>query len=116
MKDMAIKGEEGEQNFIWADDETSLLLRVVMDFKAQKSSQGLDWETVKNRHEDKTQRFIANYPKNEDSGLSCEAFPNKNNASVFTKERILSKIKHIKISFRNAVDNGRISCCGIYIQ
>ena len=54
MKDMAVKGEEGEKNFIWVDGEASLLLRVVMDFQAQKSSQRLDSEKVKNRPEDKT--------------------------------------------------------------
>ena len=109
---MAVKGKEGEKNFIWTDDETSLLLRVVMDFKAQKSSQGLDWETIKNRYEDITERFITNYPKNEDSGLLCEAFPNKGNTGIFTKERILRKIKRIKSSYRKAVDNGRKSGCG----
>ena len=112
MINMAVKGKEGERNFIWTDDETSLLLQVVMDFKAQKSSQGLDWEAVKSRYEDITERFIANYPKNEDSGLPCEAFPNKNNTGVFTKERILRKIKRIKNSYRKAVDNGRKSGCG----
>ena len=50
---------KSSKTFSWTDEETSLLLQVVIDYKASKTATGLDWETVKNRYEDITERFQA---------------------------------------------------------
>ena len=54
---------KSSKTFSWTDEETSLLLQVVIDYKASKTATGLDWETVKNRYEDITERFQAQYPR-----------------------------------------------------
>ena len=38
--------EEGDKAFNWTDDEWSLLLKVIIDYKAYQASNGKDWETV----------------------------------------------------------------------
>ena len=44
--------EEGDKAFSWTDDELSLLLKVILDYKAYRASNGKDWETVKRKYED----------------------------------------------------------------
>ena len=39
--------EEGEKAFSWTDDKLSVLLKVIIDYKAYQASNGKDWETVK---------------------------------------------------------------------
>ena len=93
-----------EKNFTWTEEETALLIKVVIDYKAAKSSLALDCETIRNRYEELVERLEENYP----SDLT-EGFPNVGNTKVFTKERLLRKLKRIKLSFRKAVDSGRRS-------
>ena len=104
----AKKGRSTEQhtsNFTWTDDELSLLLHVIMDYKTEKSSLGVDWDTVKAKYDNILDKFIENYPK-----VKNEAYPNSDTlTSVFTKERIIAKIKRIKLCFRKAIDSGRRS-------
>ena len=95
-------------NFVWTDEETALLVKIIIDYKAAKSNLGLDWETVRMRYEEITERFRDSYPKKE-SGASHEEFPKFEDTSVITKDRVASKIKRIKTSFRKAVDSGRRS-------
>ena len=42
--------ESPEINLIWADDEVQLLLESVRNFKTQKSGEGIDWESVKEKY------------------------------------------------------------------
>ena len=102
------RSQEGDKvvdkNFIWTEEETALLMKVVLDYKAAKFSLGLDWETIRNRYEELVERLKENYP----SDLT-EGYPNVGKTDVFTKERLLRKLKRIKLSFRKAVDSGRRS-------
>ena len=40
-----------DTNFTWTDEETTLLIQVVIDYKAAKMAKGLDWETVKTKYD-----------------------------------------------------------------
>ncbi|KAJ7382401.1 hypothetical protein OS493_035242 [Desmophyllum pertusum] len=71
-----------KENFTWTDEELRLLLDVINDYKAEKASSGLDWETVKNKYEHIRMKFTERYPND-----GTEGFPNGEDASVFTKER-----------------------------
>ena len=42
-----------KDNFVWTDEETALLVKIIIDYKAAKSNLGLDWETVRMRYEEK---------------------------------------------------------------
>ena len=99
---------EKEKSYVWTDEETALLVKIVIDYKALKANLGLEWETIKNRYEEITTRFRSSYPTKE-SGASIEEFPKSDDTSIITKERVCTKIKRIKTSFRKAVDSGRRS-------
>ena len=62
------------RNFIWTDDETALLLRIVLDYKSKKLADTLELETVRSKYENITERFIEAYPHEENS----EEFSRKN--------------------------------------
>ena len=57
------------------------------------------------------ERLKENYP----SDLT-EGYPNVGKTDVFTKERLLRKLKCIKLSFRKAVDSGRRSGGGSVVM
>ena len=40
-------------------------MRIIIDYKATKALSGLDWETIKNRYDEITNRFKLQYPKPE---------------------------------------------------
>ncbi len=74
--------DKNEKNFFWTDEETALLLRILIDYKASKALSGLDWETIENRYDEITDRFRLQYPKFE-SGSDPDEYPNMQNICVF---------------------------------
>ena len=38
--------------FTWADDEVELLLKVTNEYKVQKSTKSVDWESVQSKYGD----------------------------------------------------------------
>ena len=91
--------------FLWEEHEIGLLLEVIIDCRASKILQGQDWESVRTKYEDIAERLHAIYPK---EGILKE-YPYTTDPSVITKDRILSKLKTIKINYKKAVDTGRKS-------
>lgn len=80
-------------NFTWSDEEINLLLHVVIDYKAGKSGEGVDWETVRSKNEDMTKLFLEKYPENDK-----EKFPRRTEASEsFNKDRIQNELKFNKM-------------------
>ena len=51
------------KNFVWTDEETALLLKVVHEYKFTKISSGIDWETVRTRYTYIANSFVQKYPK-----------------------------------------------------
>ena len=98
---------ESDKYFTWTDEETSLLLHVASSYKTDKTTEGKDWQSVRTKYEDLLQLFIERYPKNNEDDL--EQFPNSKDTNVFTKEKIVAKLKRIKFGYRKAVDSGRRS-------
>ena len=68
----------------------------------------MDWETIKSKYEDITERFQARYPK-ENTVVTEEEFPNHADPQKITKDRLISKIKRIKAGYRKAIDTCRRS-------
>ena len=100
--------KKADKNFTWTDEETALLLQVIIDYKSSKAALGLDWESVKSKYEDVCERLQSRYPK-ENSGVDEQEYPNCSNPSVISRDKIIPKIKRIKMQFRKAVDSGRRS-------
>ena len=61
--------KKSEKNFLWSDDETALLVQVIIDYKSTKSANGLDWETIKNKYEEITERL--------DTSSGCQCTQNR---------------------------------------
>ena len=38
-----------EKNCVWTDEETTLLVQMIIDYKAYKAADVLDWESVKKK-------------------------------------------------------------------
>ena len=73
-----------DKNFLWSDEEINLLLHVVIDYKARKAGEGVDWETVRSKYEEVTKIFLEKYP---DDGK--EKFHQRTETSrSFNKDRI----------------------------
>ena len=60
--------EVGDKAFSWTDDELSLLLKVIIDYKAYQASNGKDWETVKRKYEDIIEKLLERYPSKISDG------------------------------------------------
>ena len=50
MAEQAQQGASKKTNFIWTDEETALLVQVVIDYKTSQAVDGKDWETIKNKY------------------------------------------------------------------
>ena len=99
-------GEEGEKVFNWTDHEIALPVGVIIDYKADRASKGEDWDTMRSKYEDILALFLERYPT--DPAKESE-FPNSKDKSVFSKERLIGKIKKLKLNFRKAIDSGKRS-------
>ncbi|KAL9956170.1 hypothetical protein ACROYT_G037611 [Oculina patagonica] len=75
--------EAADKNFTWSDEEINLLLNVVIDYKARKAGEGVDWETVMSKYEDVTKMFLEKYPHNDK-----EKFPRLTVVYSFTKSSV----------------------------
>ena len=93
------------KEFIGTDDEVQLLLTVTIDYKTKKAAESVDWESVKSKHSDILQEFLAAIPENADNNV--QYFPHKK--EQITKQIVISKPKAIRVKFRQAVDSGKRS-------
>ena len=46
----------------WTDEETALLLKVVLDYKTTKLTEGKGWETIRSKYDDIKQVFAEQHP------------------------------------------------------
>ena len=81
----------------WTDDEVKRLNHVIQEYKVSKAAESTDWESVKSKYDDITQRF-------RDS-LTAENLPVKFPVHI-TKNIVTPKFKAIRINFCCAVVSG----------
>ncbi len=96
--------KERKKEFVWTDDESELLLNVANEYKVVKAAESVDWESIKSKYEDITERFIAGLP---DEPVFQRDYPHSKDS--ITKQIVASKLKSIRLKFRHAVDSGRRS-------
>ena len=92
-------------SFVWSDEEVEMLLSCTNDYKSQKAAEGNDWESVRTKYGDIQTMFHQCVLDAQENGNA--AFKHK--PEEITKEVITSKLKNIRIKYREAVDNGRRS-------
>ncbi|KAL2095637.1 hypothetical protein ACEWY4_007785 [Coilia grayii] len=91
--------------FAWMDDEVELLLRVTSEYKSQKALESVDWETCVTKYGDILRRFVSEYPFS--TVREDKDFPHKE--EEITKSALTTKLKAIRIKYRQAVDAGKRS-------
>ena len=78
-----------------------MLLSCTNDYKSQKAAEGNDWQSVRTKYGDIQTLFHQCVLDAQENGNA--AFKHK------PEEVITSKLKNIRIKYREAVDNGRRS-------
>ena len=99
--------KEAINSFIWTDDEVELLLKVTMEYKTSRAIENVDWESCQNKYGDIYKLFLDQYPTPENAVAIEKDFPHK--TEQITQSSLTSKLKVIRIKFRQAIDSGRKS-------
>ena len=94
------------KEFQWTDDEAELLLSVAYEYKVKQSAECVDWESVKSKYDDILELFREALPSTSDEA-GVKDYPHDRGA--ITKIILSTKLKNIRIKFRQAVDSGRRS-------
>ena len=92
---------------MWTDDEAALLLSIKANYRAQKLSEGDDWESVQAKCCDIARRMIDYLRKHHDIGGTDKDYPHQ--TDEITKERVATKLKAIRVKYRAAVVSRRRS-------
>ena len=82
------------RSFVWSDSEVELLLRVALDYKANKALDNVDWESCQTKYRDMLALFLEQYPSE-----TSEEYPHVK--EEITRAHLTTKMK--------AVDTGRRS-------
>ena len=86
---------------VWTEEETAILLKIVLDYKTAKYAAEQDWETIRSKYEDLACRLQEAYPDEV-----TDEFPRGETKEEFSASKISSKLKKMKNSFRKALDSG----------
>ena len=95
------------KEFVWTDDEAELLLNVTIEYKTAKAAESVDWESVKSKYADIFELFKAQLPGDGHEVEGTRDFPHK--PDEITKQIVTSKLKAIRLKYRQAVDSGKRS-------
>ncbi|KAK0135754.1 hypothetical protein N1851_028378 [Merluccius polli] len=90
------------ESFVWTDCEVELLLRLTLDYKANKLQENVDWESCQSKYLDLANAFRAQCPTK-----ATEDFPHA--ATAVSKVQVTTKLKNIRGKYRRAMDTGRRS-------
>ena len=101
-KTLPKKKTDGNKEFAWSDYEAELLLNVTNEYKVAKAAESVDWESVKSKYKDIFDHFVAALP--EQNIDICRNFPHKK--EEIKLQNVTSKLKAIRLKFRQAVDSG----------
>ena len=83
------------------------MLSITADYRAQKLSEGIDWESVQAKHCDVAARMVEYLRKYQETDGSDKDYPHR--AEEITKEKVATKLKAIRLKYRAAVDSGKKS-------
>ena len=102
------KAGKEQTTFVWTDDETELLLKVTLEYKVSKTAENVDWESVRSKYTDIWELMLAQLPSTPEAAKELgKDYPHKK--EDITKQVLTSKVKGIRLKYRQAVDCGRRS-------
>ena len=95
-------------NFVWSDNEVQLPLEVTNDYKVSKAAKNIDWESCPSKYTDILELYREHYPSSQEESAEIEKeYPHKK--EEITKAILTSKLKNIRLKFRQAIDSGKRS-------
>ena len=100
--------------FQWTDDEVELLLQTILDYKTAKAQESIDWESCQSKYSDISELFLQHYPSSEPGTRTRVAYPHEKES--LSKNQVASKLKNIRIKYREAVDSQKRSGHGRVIS
>lgn len=97
-----------EQAFVWTDDETELLLKVTLEYKVAKAAESVDWESIRSKYQDILSRLKVQMPSDpEEAKRLNKDYPHS--MEEINKQTLATKLKAIRLKYRQAVDSGKRS-------
>jgi len=103
--------KDKENVFNWTDDECRLLLEVTRDYKSKKEGELVDWESVRSKYDEITEALKEKLPESG-GGLEGSVMDLPHARGELTAKILTTKLKAIRLKYRQAVDNGRRSGYG----
>ena len=96
--------ESKEQVFVWTDDEVELLHK----YKVKKVGESVDWEFVRSKFSDIWEQLKRQQPSDSEEVREMgKDFPHKKEDT--TKQAVTTKLKAVRLKYRQAVDSGQKS-------
>lgn len=95
---MATPAKQPKVNFVWEDSAIGLLLQCMLSFKANSEQENVDWESIKTKYNIIHSDFVKALQERGDES------PDK-----YTKERVVAKVKGLRLRYKAAVDSGKRS-------
>ena len=95
-------------SYVWTDDEVELLLKITNEYKVSKAMENIDWESCQTKYSDIFDLYLEQYPSTKEDAekLGKEYYHKK---EELNKGIVTTKLKNIRLKFRQAVDSGRRS-------
>ena len=85
-----------------------MLLTVTHEYKVAKVAEGVDWESVKSKYSDILQLMQEELPATQEAARNLtKDYPHTRHQ--ITKQILTTKLKAIRLKFRQAIDSGRKS-------
>ena len=103
------QAKKEDDDFRWSDDKAELLLTVTHNYTVQKNSENIDRESVKSKYEDILQMMREELPATVDKARDNWLKDYPHTKEQLTKKILSTKLKSIRIKYREAVDSGRCS-------
>ena len=107
VQNASLPSSTENEYFTWTDEETTILLNVASSYKNEQTNKGEEWGWLRKRYKELHELFIKRYQKNLE--VDPLQFPNSKDTSIFSKDKIIAKLKRIKFCYQKAVDSGRQS-------
>ena len=101
--------------FQWSDNEVKLLLTLTYEYKVKHSGECTDWEKVKTKYADILALFWEQLPSGTEEASQLEKdYPH--HPDQITLKCLTSKLKAIRLKYRQAIDSGKKSGHGRVIM
>ena len=102
--------------FTWTDDETELLLNLTLEYKTEKSTESIDWESIRSKYSDIHERFVAHLSSFKEGEAATLNKEYTHRPEKIPKPIVTSKLKMVRQCYRKAVDLGRRSGQGRVVE